>query len=55
MTSSTARELTRNLNGLLEDIFSYSHEKFYEFVEKTYGTDLSELLSFQAIINGANL
>jgi hypothetical protein len=55
ITSSTAPKLTGNLNGLPEDIFSYSHEKFYDCVEKTYGTNLSELLSFQAIRNGANL
>jgi hypothetical protein len=55
ITSSTAPKLTGNLNGLPKDIFSYSHENFYECVEKTYGTDLSELLSFQAVRNGANL
>ncbi|CAF3202458.1 unnamed protein product [Rotaria sp. Silwood2] len=55
MTSSTATETTVDVNGLPEDIFSYSHEIFYEFITEKYDADLSELLTFQAIRNGRHL
>ncbi|CAF3298075.1 unnamed protein product [Rotaria sp. Silwood2] len=42
-------------NDLPEDIFTYNHERFYEFIEQQYGIDLAELFRFQAIRNATHL
>ena len=42
-------------NGLPEDIFSYNHDQFYDYIKQTRGDDIAELFSFQAIRNGTHL
>ncbi|CAF3933151.1 unnamed protein product [Rotaria sp. Silwood1] len=53
--SSIVSEATENNNDLPADVFSYNNDRFYQFVEEKYGADIAELLSFQAIRNGAHL
>ncbi|CAF1100783.1 unnamed protein product [Rotaria sordida] len=52
---SIVSEATENKNDSPEDIFSYNHDRFYEFIEKKYSADLAQLFSFQAIRNGTHL
>lgn len=52
--SSTVPE-KRKINGLPDDIFCYNSDQFYAFVKKSYGDDLAELFSFQAIRNGLHV
>jgi hypothetical protein len=47
--------VTVNANDLPEDIFSYNHDQFYEFIKDKYGPDLAALFSFQAIRSPAHL
>jgi hypothetical protein len=47
--TSIVPEVTVNANDLPEDIFSYNHDQFYEFIKHKYGPDLAALFSFQAI------
>ncbi|CAF1486386.1 unnamed protein product [Adineta ricciae] len=57
MSSSTApaSQVTENIHDLPEDIFTYNDEKFHNFIKQRYGSDLAELLKFQAITNGTLL
>lgn len=40
---------------LPENIFDLNNEQFYNFLANTYGNDLAQLISFQAIRNGQHL
>lgn len=53
MSSTTAEEKVNN--DLPIDIFSYNHDRFYEFIKTSYGDDIAELLRFQAIRSGLHL
>ena len=45
-------QATSTNHGLPDDIFDLSHDHFYQFIEKQYGIDLSELFRFQSIRSG---
>lgn len=52
---STTIQNTFAKSRLPENIFDLNNEQFYDFVAATYGSDLAQLLSFQAIRNGQHL
>lgn len=45
----------QNSNILPNDFFRYNEKQFYEFLEHSYGNDIAQLFSFQAIRNGLHL
>jgi hypothetical protein len=47
--------MSEKRNNLPDDIFSYNHAKFYEFIKDWYGDDLVQLFAFQAIRNAYHL
>jgi hypothetical protein len=53
--SSSALSRNINQNDLPDDIFNYNNQRFYDYIKQSYGDDLADLLSFQAIRNGLHL
>ena len=53
--STSILKSTENSNILPDEIFNYNQNEFYEFIKKTRGADLAELLNFQAIRHATHL
>jgi hypothetical protein len=53
--STSILKSSENSNGLLDDIFNYNHNEFYQFIKETRSTDLAELFSFQATRHATHL